>query len=59
MALLNGTDRVHGNFRGRDTECKRCEFCHTKQYGCLDAVCYCHTHELMPPERNTDEQLTD
>ena len=52
MAILNGTDRVHGNTKGRDTECKRCEFCHTKQYGCLNAVCYCHTHDMEPKTTN-------
>jgi hypothetical protein len=37
-----------GSGRGGKTDCKRCEFCHTRQYGCTNSSCYCHTHPLEP-----------
>lgn len=30
------------------TECKRCDMCWTRLYGCSATRCYCHSHPLEP-----------
>lgn len=41
------------------SECKQCEFCFTKLFGCTSSKCYCHTHDLEPAARALQHEPYD